>query len=154
MITSVFTFGSALGQVAAVLAGQVTALGVAAGNGYPLAAELAAILSAMADSLSEFVRAPEQTRHESTLRLCTDIEQSLTRVARLPFRVGMIAGAWRGDREAAFDACRALDLVLSGCVAMLERVPPTHMDTRPAVREVITLREAVATAVRTLATKP
>ena len=153
VITSVFTFGSALGSAVAILAAQATALGIAAKNGHPLAGELAAILAAMADALRELARAPAQNRREAVLVLCTDVERALGNLARLPRRAGTIAGPCSGDRTAAFETCRALDASLGRCAALLERVPSGHMDTRSAVLHVITLREAVANAVRMLAVR-
>jgi hypothetical protein len=151
VITSVFTFGSGLGSAVAILAAQTTALGIAAKNGHPLAGELAAILALMADSLRGLARADEQHRRESILVLGTDLERALATLARLPRRAGSITGGCSGDRTAAFETCRALDASLARCAALLERVPRGHMDTRPAVEHVIALREAVASAVRTLA---
>ena len=82
-----------------------------------------------------------------------DVERVLGNLARLPRRAGTIAGPCSGDRTAAFETCRALDASLGRCAALLERVPSGHMDARSAVLHVITLREAVANAVRMLAVR-
>jgi len=153
VVTSVFTFGSALESAVAILAAQATALGIAAKNGHPLAGELAAILESMAAALREFVRAPAQNRREAVLVLFTDVERALGSLARLPRRAGTVTGPCSGDRTAAFETCQALDASLDRCAALLERVPSGHMDTRSAVLHVITLREAVANAVRMLAVR-
>jgi hypothetical protein len=48
---------------------------------------------------------------------------------------------------------QSLEVSLDRCPALLERVPRGYVDTRPAVARVVTLREAVADALGTLAVR-
>jgi hypothetical protein len=150
VVVSVFTFGSAMGSAVGILAAQSTVLGIAAQSGHPLSAELAAIIASMASALRTFAREPVQNRREAIFTLCSALEQALESLARLPGRTGAMTGPWRGDRTAVYDAGLALDDSLGRCAALLERIPSIQMDTRPAVVHILTLREAVANALRLL----
>jgi hypothetical protein len=142
------TIGLIVGAIAAAIEGQAPFLAAAANRGHPLAAEFASILAQMAAALRNFAREQEQDRRAAIARLLAELDQTVTKMERLPRRVAMLKGPCPGNPDAAFATCDELQRSLGGLAGALQRGP--HVDLRPVISGLTASQETLTRALTTL----